>query len=295
MAAVQSVVSRWEADGAAARAATAAATRRADVELRPVESLAEVTATADLLGAIWEQPGEPPMPTELLRALTHSGNYVVAAHQDGRVVGALVGFFGRHGDEAHLHSHILGVRDDARVGGIGFALKLHQRAWALERGVDTIIWTFDPLARGNGFFNIGKLAAVGHEYKVDFYGSMPDVINRGDESDRLVVQWSLNEPAVDRATRGVQHLPDLDALRSAGAAVALSVGDDGSPVLGQGGADVVLAQVPRDAVQLRQRDPAAAMQWRLALRGAMTDAFASGLCVNGMTRDGWYVLSAHRR
>jgi predicted GNAT superfamily acetyltransferase len=290
VAAVQSVVSRWETASAAAREAT----RRADIELRPIESLVDVTDAAALLGGIWEQQGEPPMPTELLRALSHSGNYVVAAHQDGRIVGALVGFFGRNGDRAHLHSHILGVRDDARVGGIGFALKLHQRAWALERGVDSIIWTFDPLARGNGFFNIAKLAAVGHAYKVNFYGSMPDVINKGDDSDRLVVRWKLTDPDVDRATRGESAVPDIEALRGCGAAVALSVGPDGAPRPGTADADVVLAQVPRDAVQLRQRDPAAAAEWRLALREVMTTAFASGLCVNGMTRDGWYVLSSPR-
>lgn len=294
MAAVQSVVSRWETASAAAHEATAAATRRADVELRPVEDLADITAVADLLGRIWEQPGEPPMPTELLRALTHSGNYVVAAHQDSRIVGALVGFFGRNGDSAHLHSHILGVRDDARVGGIGFALKLHQRAWALERGVDSIMWTFDPLVRANAFFNLAKLAAVGHAYTVNFYGSMPDVINKGDESDRLVVRWSLTDAEVDRAARGELVVPDVEALRDAGAAVALSEGSNGVPAAGRADADLVLAQIPRDVVELRQRDPAAAARWRLALRRVMKPAFARGLRVTGMTRDGWYVLSTPR-
>jgi len=186
------------------------------------------------------------------------------------------------------------VRGDARVHGVGFALKQHQRAWALARDIDTIVWTFDPLARANAFFNLAKLAAVGQAYSVNFYGSMPDVINKGDESDRLVVRWRLTDPAVDRAASGVPLVPDVDALRAAGAAVALTVSDDGVPKPGRADADVVLAQVPRDVVQLRQRDPAAAAEWRLALRNAMTGAFARGLVVNGMTRDGWYVLGSPR-
>jgi predicted GNAT superfamily acetyltransferase len=292
VAAVQSIASRWDTVGSAARAAADAAARRADVDLRAVDTLWEITAVADLLAGIWERPGEPPMPAELLRALTHSGNYVVAAHQNERIVGALVGFLGRHDEIAHLHSHILGVRDDARVGGVGFALKQHQRAWALERGLDTIDWTFDPLVRGNAFFNIAKLGAMGHAYSVNFYGEMPDVINKGDESDRVVVRWKLTDPKVDRAARGVPMLPDIDALRASGAAVALTVADGGTPRRGASGGDLVLAQIPSDIVELRRHDAPAAAEWRCALREVMTEGFANGLRVTAMSREGWYVLSA---
>lgn len=295
MAAVQPLVSRWDAVCDAAREAAAAAAGRAAVELRAIESLDDVTAAVELLSGIWERPGEPPMSTELLRALTHSGNYVVGAHQDGRLVGALIGFFGRSGESTHLHSHILGVRGDARVGGVGFALKVHQREWALGRRIDSIVWTFDPLVRGNAFFNITKLGAIGQDYHVNFYGSMPDSINQGDDSDRLVVRWPLAHPAVAVAAGGAPRLPDIEALQADGAAVGLVVGADGSPVLGDSGGDVVLAQVPSDAVALRQDDTAAAMDWRRALRGVMTAAFERGLTVTGVTRDGWYVLSAADR
>lgn len=295
MAGVESLVSRWEDVAANARAATDDAARRAAVELRPADSLADIQRAAELLGGIWTRPGEPPVATELLRALDHSGNYVVCAHQDGRLVGALVGFLGRAHGEDHVHSHILGVRDDARVGGVGFALKLDQRAWALERGLRVITWTYDPLSRGNAFFNIAKLAAVGRTYHVNFYGDMPDVINDGDESDRVLVRWELDDRFVEAASRGTPQQPDVVALRARGAVTGLVVDGDGAPRRTSPTGDVILAQVPRDIVELRRTDPAAAMDWRRALRDVMTDAFDRGLRITGMTREGWYVLSAERR
>ena len=280
---------------ASAWEATEAAIRRAGVELRAIETLEEIAEVSALLGGIWERPGEPPMPTELLRAFAHSGNYVMGAYRDGRLVGSLVGFLGRHDSETHLHSHILGVRGDARVHGVGFALKLHQRAWALARDIDTIVWTFDPLARANAFFNLAKLGAVGHEYEVDFYGSMPDVINEGDESDRLVVRWHLAEPAVADAAAGVPLQPDVEALKAAGATVALAVGADGSALVGEPvDGEPLLMQIPEDVVSLRRRDAAAAMAWRRALRRVVTRALANGLTVSGVTRDGWFVLDTRR-
>ena len=294
MAAVQPLASRWEAAATAAREATSAAAGRAGVELREVETLEDVTAVADLLGHIWERPGEPPMPIEMLRAFTHSGNYVVGAHHQGRLIGALVGFMGRSGESGHLHSHILGVRGDARISGVGFALKQHQRMWALERRIDSIIWTFDPLVRGNAYFNITKLGAVGQAYRVNFYGAMPDVINSGDESDRLVVRWRLTEPLVEAAACGEPQQPGIDALRASGAVVALAVDHGGAPVRGNQDGEVLLVQVPRDAVALRQEDAATATAWRHTLREVMTAGLARGLAVTGMSRDGWYVLSPPR-
>ena len=59
------------------------------------------------------------------------------------LVGACVGFHEEPPLQT-LHSHIAGViRGPWR--NVGFALKLHQRAWALRRGIAEIAWTYDPL------------------------------------------------------------------------------------------------------------------------------------------------------
>ena len=97
-----------------------------------------------------------------------------------------VGFLGLHPSYS-LHSHAAGVTAAGTGRGIGFALKQDQRAWALERGIGTVTWTYDPLVRRNAFFNLTRLGARPVEYVVDFYGEMTDAINTGQGSDRFMV------------------------------------------------------------------------------------------------------------
>ena len=157
-------------------------------ELNEIDDL---RALERLFADVWERPGESPIVSDILMALVHSGNYVVGARQDGRLVGGLVGWLGGSPpDHLLLHSHILGVLVEGR--GLGFDLKQHQRRWCLDRGVKVMEWTFDPLVRRNAYFNFSKLGAEAREYLVNFYGQMTDGINAGEESDRLLVTWRLD-------------------------------------------------------------------------------------------------------
>jgi len=277
-------------DDASDAATTAAAA--AGLTITEVEDLAQLTAVARLFDEVWSNSEDSPMISpSTLKALAHAGNYVTAAYRDGAMAGALVGFLGRHNGRPQLHSHILGVSREAQGRNIGFALKLHQRAWALARDIGTVTWTFDPLVRRNAYFNLTKLGASITAYYENFYGEMTDSINAGDESDRVLVEWNLSSPSVaDRSERHGDE-PDIDALRAGGAAVVLSAVDDGSPSPGSAaGADVLLVQVPGDIVRLRERAPSSARAWRHALRGVLGPTLAGGYAASGMSRSGWYVL-----
>jgi len=274
-----------------ARVAAAAARDRAGVTVRNLQRLDDIRAAAELWHGVWERDGEPPVSADLLRALAHAGNYLSGAFAGERLQGALLGFFGMHDGELLLHSHILGVDSTARTRGVGFALKLHQRAWALEHGVERVTWTYDPLVRGNGYFNLAKLGATGVEYLEDFYGAMPDAINAGGESDRLLISWSLASGGVETALSGAAEL-DVEEARRHGAQVALAVGTDGGgPVPGEVGTGPLLCQVPSDIVGLRRESPDLAKAWRQALREVMGPAVARGLRVAAMSRSGWYLLA----
>ena len=258
------------------------------VELRELEEMRELEA---LFAAIWERPDEPPVNSDLLRALAHSGNYVVGARFRNRLVGGLVGWLGGvpvHG--LHLHSHILGVVADSQVRGLGFELKQHQRRWCLERGVKVVEWTTDPLVRRNAFFNLFKLGANARAYFVNFYGVMTDGINAGEESDRLLISWQLGSAQAESAAAGRAVEPNVERLLRGGATAVLSVGAAGEPVAGSASSRVLICQVPEDIVSLRRSDPAAARSWRVAVRQALRDAFDAGYTVTGATRAGWYVL-----
>jgi len=161
-------------------------------EISGLSELADLRRLAELFAVVWGRPGEPPISSDILKALAHSGNYVAGAFLDGRLIGGLVGWLGRDPSEhLHMHSHILGVLPGSEAHGLGFELKQHQRRWCLARGVTSMEWTTDPLVRRNAYFNLTKLGAVAPRYLVDFYGEMRDGINAGDESDRLLIRWEL--------------------------------------------------------------------------------------------------------
>jgi predicted GNAT superfamily acetyltransferase len=274
--------------GAATEAGIDAAAA-AGVRIRELRELAELDEVYRLYDSIWRpDPSNPPVTTELLRALTKAGNYVGGAYDGDELIGACVGFFSAPA-EVSMHSHVAGVSGAARGRNVGFALKLHQRAWALRRGVSTISWTFDPLIRRNAYFNVAKLAAQPTEYLTNFYGDMRDGINSGDDTDRLLVRWELDAPAVGAAAARRSAITDVNLMP--GATVALACGADGKPaVAGPAGDGVVLVAVPPDVEGLRRTDPGAAKAWRAALREVLGGLLADGARVTGFDRAGWYVV-----
>jgi len=276
-----------EAGQAARRAADAAG-----LQVRELTELSGFEAACRLFDEIWQpDPATPPMTAELMRALTKAGSYVAGAYRGGLLSGASVGFFGPPADRT-LHSHITGVRDPGE--GAGYAMKLHQRAWAMARGVTEIAWTYDPLIRRNAYFNLVKLGARPAEYLPNFYGGMQDGINGGDETDRLLVRWDLRSPQVAGACGGTFSAASAAAGRAGSAVTVLSVAADGGPVLAERFARppraALLVAVPADIEKLRVTDPALASAWRVALRDVLGSAMAAGARITGFDRTGWYVM-----
>lgn len=275
----------------AARAADVAASA-SGVTIRELADIADLQAIVDLFASIWGRTATPPMSLELMRAFAKAGNYVAGAFDGDRLVGACVGFFHAPGEDA-LHSHIAGVASGLGGRHIGFALKLHQRSWALRRGVSEIAWTFDPLVARNAHFNLTKLGARPAEYLPNFYGPMLDTINGDDDSDRLLIRWRLRDPAVVEACAGRPSAPTYADEVGAGAVVALAADADGEPVvapttLAPGG--TALVAVPRDIAALRGSDRALAGRWRLAVRETLSALLADGARIAGFDKAGWYVV-----
>ena len=253
-----------------------AAAARAGVVVRSLHSIADLERAREVFDATWPLPGGgSTMELNLLRALEHSECYVSAAFPadapDGPAVGAALAFLGRHQEadgsrELHLHSHMAAAVPAWRDRHVGTALKQHQRAWAIRHGIPVIAWTFDPIVRRNARFNLVKLGAVVSEYLPDFYGQMTDAINAGDRTDRLMAWWVVDS---ERARR------------------AATVGID---VVAEAPAGSIVVPLPDDIVAIRSSDPAAALEWRLRVREALTSAMAQGFTSEGVTAEGSYVL-----
>jgi predicted GNAT superfamily acetyltransferase len=228
---------------------------------------------------------------ELIWVFAHTGNYVSIARVDDEVIGTAIGFRGYDAHGTHIHSHIAGVLPAWQGANVGFALKQHQRTWALDNGIDRIAWTFDPLVSRNAYFNVTKLGARLTGYYVNFYGPMDDGINSGDETDRCVATWDLRADRVMAAARGTSSTAAVDLARADSVPVRLYVGAGGEPLLNNADGDRQLLQLPRDIVTLRQTDQLLARSWREVLREILVSAFAEGYEVTSVTRDAWYLLA----
>jgi predicted GNAT superfamily acetyltransferase len=234
------------AERPSARALAETAARGADVEIVEVLGSDEAAAAQAMFSATWgEGRGAD---TSTLQAIAHAGNPLLLARREGDVLGALFSFLGWDGG-LHVHSHMAAVDTGTRSSGVGFALKLAQRAVCLEHDVREIRWTYDPLIRRNARFNLWKLGARVSAFHPDFYGVLDDAINGTDRSDRFEVSWLLDSPEVE------------DVLVKAARPPATGPDD---------------LELPVDFEALRHDDPTAAIEVRDRSRSLFAAAAASG-------------------
>ncbi len=267
---------------------------RAGLTVRTLSTADEFGEARAIWDAVWPTvPGATEVTQNFVRAILHAGGYVAGAFDGPRMVGACLAIVGRsRGDggwHTYLRSHLLAALPGFADRGTGTALKLHQRAWALDQGIDRIAWTFDPLVRRNARLNLMKLGGVGVEYLVDFYGAMSDALNVGDPSDRLLLQWDIASARVADALGGHAGDQSAEQWRAQGA-TELLVATDAGPRMRPIGSDLVLVAVPEDIVGIRRADPGLAAQWRLQVRAALEPLLRAGGRVSALTTDGSYVV-----
>jgi predicted GNAT superfamily acetyltransferase len=270
----------WERANVAAAAA--------GITLRGLTALEDSDRIIHVMGATWGE--HELMPREMLRALAESGNIPWGAFDGEDIVGYVLGWAGVDAEDGiHLHSHMLAALPGRRHAGVGYALKLAQRAMTLDQGLSLVRWTFDPLIARNAHFNITKLGAQCDRFNRNFYGDMIDSLNAGDRSDRLVVRWELERDPGPWPFPGDR---DQVLLRAAGPAdlPRPEPSDQAEPTTD----GVVRIGVPRDYAALRRVDEGLARAWRDATGEVLSQCFARGLSVVAFDADleGGYPLYA---
>jgi predicted GNAT superfamily acetyltransferase len=233
-----------------------------DVQIRSLSARDELAMLLELFDDVWAlSPGSRPVSKDALLAIAHAGNPVLGAFAGTEMVAGSLGVLGSRGPgEVHVHSHMTGVRPGLQHAGLGRAIKRAQRQWAIDHGIGSIEWTFDPLVRRNAWFNLVVLGATVVEYLVDFYGPIDDAINGGDETDRLLVRWDVLAPR------------------------------PGPVDVGHGR----VVEVPDDIVAIRRADPASGRAWRLNLRAALGGLLAEGWTVAGLDTRARFVMHPPR-
>ena len=267
---------------------------RAGAVIVDLDDLEGAQTAGALANEVWGRaPDDDVVGVPLLRALAHAGNHLQGVVLGDRLVAMVLGFLGLTGARPHLHSHLLAVAAAHRGAGLGRALKQSQRAWALERGITTVTWTFDPLVVRNAELNLRRLGAVAGTYLPAHYGAMDDVFNAGDATDRLLVTWELDSPRAWTAADGAAEGAPRAAVGPGPDAAVLLKRDGEGPGrvdLAALRADEVWCAAPCDINALRARDRGLAGTWREAVRSALQPALRQGFMAVDATRDGWYLL-----
>ncbi|HEX7405222.1 MAG TPA: GNAT family N-acetyltransferase [Candidatus Nanopelagicaceae bacterium] len=264
----------------------------AQVTIRILETVDEQNYARQIFDEVWPTDEGTQITANLLQAMVHNGTYVSGVYVDGQVVAAAFAFPGIDSQKhLHLHSHMAAVKEKYRNRNIGSALKWHQRAWALENGYETITWTFDPLVRRNARLNLVKLGVQVFEYFSDFYGDLPDALNAGDPTDRVIAKWSLLSDRVISAARN--H--NLEIPNDSFPVVLRNVFEEPVKQTVDTNTSVVLAYLPFDIIDVRASEGDTAMEWRMALRAELEPRLKAGWHIEGLTKDGAYVISKEAR
>ena len=230
------------------------------VSTKRLEFLDELNDARNIFDTTWFMRSSTEIKLNLLQAMVHSGSYLSGAFIGSKIVGAAFAFPATNGG-LHLHSHMTAVLDEYRDKGVGYALKIDQWNWAKKQKYSHLSWTFDPLVRRNAKLNIVKLGVDISAYHPNFYGDMPDALNAGDESDRLVVSWST----------------DIDEPK------ARELINNPKP-------DDILIEIPEDIVALRSKNQSESIKWRRQVRDQFMSAFDKNGKVVGFSANNEYVV-----
>jgi predicted GNAT superfamily acetyltransferase len=230
------------------------------IEIIKLLSLEQQGEARNIFDKTWAMDSGTEITPNLLRAMVHSGAYLSGAFIGDKCVGAAFAFPATT-EGIHLHSHMTAVLDDYRDQGIGYALKIDQWQWAKKNNYAEITWTFDPLVARNAKLNLIKLGVDISAYYPNFYGDMPDALNAGDESDRVMASWKVI---------GDQSVPRSVTLNSSDSDI--------------------LIKIPEDIVAIRSEDISENLKWRRKVREEFMQAFEKGGKVVGFSANNEYVV-----
>ena len=230
------------------------------IQVRKLDNLKDQDSARKIFDITWSLDAGTEITPNLLQAMVHSGSYLSGAFIDNKIVGAAFAFPATNGG-LHLHSHMTAVLPEFRDKGVGYALKIDQWNWAKKKNCSHLSWTFDPLVRRNAKLNIAKLGVDISAYHPNFYGDMPDALNAGDESDRLMVSWRT----------------DIDAPKARELITKPETAD-------------ILIEIPEDIVAIRSKNQSESMKWRRQVREQFLAAFEKNGKVVGFSANNEYVV-----
>ena len=242
--------------------------------IRDIKELSELRAVEELQKQIWGCSDLEVLPSLALIPIIEVGGVLLGAFDQSELVGFVLGFPGIEDGRLILHSDMLAVKPQYRSHGLGYRLKLAQRDQALEKGIDTITWTFDPLQSLNAHLNFGRLGVISNRYKVNYYGQTSSFLHRTG-TDRVWVTWLLKSERVRKKLEGCVGTNLTREIESA--TTVLAVADGGEPLLKNNiGEGSVTIEIPDNINEVMLEQSELAVRWREASRRAFLSVLNAG-------------------
>ena len=256
------------------------------IVLRDLNTDPDREACLRLQTQIWGDVAYELVPPRVLAITLEIGGVAAGAFGgDGALLGFVWGMTGiRRGGLAHW-SHMLGVSRAARDRGLGRRLKLYQREQLIERGVQTMYWTYDPLEARNAHLNFNRLGVTLDEYKQNYYGddtASPRFAGLG--TDRFVVRWNL---VGERALAALDGSQSVRLAHYEGEPFLLRDTGEAEPRIDLAAleGERVRVEIPAAIQPIRRAGGELPKRWRSATREAFTRALDAGFEVDTFGRD----------
>jgi len=265
------------------------------VEVRTLRTPQEFEAAESVQMSAWGMGPREATPKEVMIAINDNGGSVLGSFAGPRLVGFALTLIGRSEGKTYMYSHMTGVSSDYQSRGVGYLLKQKQRKITVERGLDLLAWTFDPIISRNAHFNFRKLGVVARNYLVNYYGPMPDSINKGWETDRFLCEWYVAGPYRRSIStpNAAQTSGAYRAIRKSGREPFSRCSDWDIDLT----APRVLVDIPSDVVKLKAANPEEGKRWRVGTRAVFQRYFGAGYAAVSLIEDNaefCYLLSKTR-
>jgi predicted GNAT superfamily acetyltransferase len=266
--------------------------------IRRVSRIGDLRSISDVVTAV---TGYADIHPAVLLTVVNTGGYAAGVWDDGLCVAALYGLIGIRDGQPYLHSEMLAVLPGYRAKHVARDLKLDQRRFAIERGMDLITWTFDPLRGPNASLNIRGLGCVVTGYAPDMYGDLPG-FSGGWPTDQLHLEWRVRSARVQALLAG--QISDRDLPGPGGLPTVIQAHRRRDGLLAPGDVDLglerddVLVEIPGSVQDMRTRDMPLVLDWRRRVREALTGYLARGYrvrwfytCPGQPARRNFYLVS----
>jgi predicted GNAT superfamily acetyltransferase len=261
-----------------------------DIRIRPINTLTDLRKCHEIQRTTWGYTDLMVFPYTQLISAAHNGGVLLGAYDGPDLVGFLYGYLGMSGSKLYLFSQRMGVLPSYQNKGVGMMLKLAQRDQMLRKGIDLIVWTYDPLLGKNATLNIEKLGGIVRHYARDIYGAVQNPLQMGLSTDRFLLEWELMSDRVRERIRSTGPRPRaedwLDGNQLPLVNFAAWEGNLPRPMASdlELEANVLLVQIPPDLNAIKRVDLGIARGWRESTRDIFETYFRRGYIVTGFAR-----------